>query len=174
MNGGLDTAKKADLPVAAGANDDLRYGGVGGLSEVRPPQRLIRHDRKDIVAQDLESPRPIKLLGSYSGTVSWLWLVELQGIVRHPGCIPYHPFLKGFRWMVLLAPGAGVDRRAAGEERGLHGRLRRAHQSGTARMHLLLLNSNFACTRASSVCHIQQGIAPGQHHHTQGAGSAGE
>ena len=31
VNGGLDTAKKADLPVKGA--DDLRYGGIGGVSE---------------------------------------------------------------------------------------------------------------------------------------------
>lgn len=31
VNGGLDTAKKTDLPVAN--SDDLRYGGIGGMSE---------------------------------------------------------------------------------------------------------------------------------------------
>ena len=36
VNGGLDTSKKADLPVA-GPNDDLRWGGIGGMSEVRAP-----------------------------------------------------------------------------------------------------------------------------------------
>jgi hypothetical protein len=34
VNGGLDTAKKADLPVSSAAGDDLRYGGIGGMSEV--------------------------------------------------------------------------------------------------------------------------------------------
>lgn len=33
INGGLDTAKKADLPIK-GEFDDLRYGGIGGLSEL--------------------------------------------------------------------------------------------------------------------------------------------
>ena len=33
INGGLDTAKKSDLPVK-GEFDDLRYGGIGGLSEL--------------------------------------------------------------------------------------------------------------------------------------------
>ncbi|KAK9836157.1 hypothetical protein WJX81_005629 [Elliptochloris bilobata] len=33
INGGLDTAKKTDLPVK-GEFDDLRYGGIGGLSEL--------------------------------------------------------------------------------------------------------------------------------------------
>ncbi len=32
VNGGLDTAKKPDLPVKGA--DDLRYGGIGGLSEL--------------------------------------------------------------------------------------------------------------------------------------------
>lgn len=32
VNGGLDTAKKTDLPVSG--SDDLRYGGIGGLSEL--------------------------------------------------------------------------------------------------------------------------------------------
>lgn len=32
VNGGLDTAKKSDLPVTG--SDDLRYGGIGGLSEL--------------------------------------------------------------------------------------------------------------------------------------------
>ncbi len=32
VNGGLDTSKKADLPVKGA--DDLRYGGIGGLSEL--------------------------------------------------------------------------------------------------------------------------------------------
>ncbi|KAK9905450.1 hypothetical protein WJX75_000141 [Coccomyxa subellipsoidea] len=32
VNGGLDTAKKTDLPVVN--SDDLRYGGIGGLSEL--------------------------------------------------------------------------------------------------------------------------------------------
>eukprot|EP00884_Botryococcus_braunii_P010228 jgi/Botrbrau1/19206/Bobra.0077s0108.2 len=32
VNGGLDTAKKEDLPVVGA--DDLRYGGIGGLSEL--------------------------------------------------------------------------------------------------------------------------------------------
>ena len=31
VNGGLDTAKKTDLPVKGA--DDLRYGGIGGISE---------------------------------------------------------------------------------------------------------------------------------------------
>ena len=31
VNGGLDTAKKPDLPVKGA--DDLRYGGIGGISE---------------------------------------------------------------------------------------------------------------------------------------------
>lgn len=31
VNGGLDTAKKPDLPVKNA--DDLRYGGIGGFSE---------------------------------------------------------------------------------------------------------------------------------------------
>ena len=33
INGGLDTAAKGDLEVE-GPNDDLRYGGIGGMSEV--------------------------------------------------------------------------------------------------------------------------------------------
>lgn len=33
INGGLDTAKKTDLPVK-GEFDDLRYGGIGGMSEL--------------------------------------------------------------------------------------------------------------------------------------------
>ena len=33
INGGLDTAKKSDLPIK-GEFDDLRYGGIGGLSEL--------------------------------------------------------------------------------------------------------------------------------------------
>lgn len=33
INGGLDTAKKTDLPIK-GEFDDLRYGGIGGLSEL--------------------------------------------------------------------------------------------------------------------------------------------
>ena len=32
VNGGLDTSKKTDLPVKGA--DDLRYGGIGGLSEL--------------------------------------------------------------------------------------------------------------------------------------------
>ena len=31
INGGLDTSKKTDLPVKGA--DDLRYGGIGGMSE---------------------------------------------------------------------------------------------------------------------------------------------
>ena len=31
VNGGLDTSKKTDLPVTGA--DDLRYGGIGGMSE---------------------------------------------------------------------------------------------------------------------------------------------
>ena len=31
VNGGLDTSKKTDLPVKGA--DDLRYGGIGGMSE---------------------------------------------------------------------------------------------------------------------------------------------
>lgn len=54
INGGLDTAKKADLPVK-GEFDDLRYGGIGGLSELLGWTDVQREKSAGFLGADLGS-----------------------------------------------------------------------------------------------------------------------
>ena len=107
VNGGLDTAKKPDLPVKNA--DDLRYGGIGGFSEALGWTDVQREKSAGFMGGSFG---PIKVVSYTLEHFMYRALLAVR-IIGHSQWLYHHV-------------RASEDRCAAQEDCWLHGRIIRA------------------------------------------------